>query len=198
METKSDQITAKSGLITLLVAVSAFFFLTSQLDALVVPPHVFLTTTTQIIDFGLTNYDAVPVTSNWDELQGYILLDEPGNELPDFSCRVWLLDVDQKPCGVFDVTVPGSYGLCRVYADDDATPTADEGAHLGDIITAYVENIATGDMHEARFVNAPVIFQGSQGQYQQDLLVNPVPVPEPTGAALLVLGFLGLLRVHKR
>jgi len=162
----------------------------------VVPGDFFATDTAKILK--LADYESVATTSNWDDFYNTIKWDDVSKTNVSVGYRVWVLDDDKKPCGVFDIKTNGSYGFLHVYEDDALTPSVDGGALSGDIMSVYVENKATNEMYNARFVNEPVIFHADKGRYSQDILVNPTPIPEPATIGLMGAGLAGLMALRKQ
>lgn len=160
-----------------------------------VPTDFFATNTEKILK--LADYTAVQTTPNWDDFYGTIKWDNATKDNLPTGYRVWALDDDKKPCGVFNVSTAGSYGFLHAYEDDNTTPAIDEGALTGDIMSVLVQEIATNKMYDAKFVNEPISFHADKGRYSQGILVNPTPIPEPTTLGF-ILGGLGLMALRKR
>jgi hypothetical protein len=171
----------------------------------ILPADFFANNTAKMLE--LANYDSVPTTSNWDN---YFSTSIKWNDFAKTNLstdyRVWTLDANKKPNGLFDITTAGKYGLLHSYADDTTTPTIDEGAHVGDLMSVIVEKRDTGAMYNAQFVDASynptsIIFQGDTLNHKADILVDPRPiVPEPSGLALIVSSAIagaGLRRFKK-
>ena len=170
--------------------------LADRVKAGVIPEDLFAIDTAKILK--LADYDSVQTTSNWDDFYGTIKWDNLGkNNLP-IGYRVWALDDDKKPCGIFDINTSGLYGFLHAYEDDALTLTIDEGANAGDTMYVLVQEIATKKMYEARFVNEPASFHADKGRYSQDILVNTTPIPEPATLGLMGVGFAGLLALKKQ
>jgi hypothetical protein len=137
----------------------------------------------------LADYNSVATTSNWDDYySNKIKWDDGTKTNVPADYRVWMLDDDNKPCGIFDITTAGRYGFLHAYEDDNTTLTIDEGANLGDIMNVLVED-TTGNMYNAEFVDAtynPLIvnFQADKGRYNKDILVNTTPIRIPGDANL--------------
>ncbi len=184
------------------VAISGLCFLASfgvvgRAEASVVPSDFFATDTQKILK--LADYDTVQPTPNWDDLYGIIKWDNATKDNLPLGYRVWALDADKKPSGIFNMaSTPGigKYGFMHVYEDDNTTPSIDEGAKMGDILSLLVQDTFTNNMYEARFVNAPIDFHGDKGIYNQEILVNPTPIPEPTTGLLMII--LSTLLLDKR
>ncbi len=171
------------------------FGIADRAKADAVPADFFATNTEKILK--LADYDAVQTTPNWDDFYGTIKWDNLTKDNLPTGYRTWALDANKKPCGVFNISTAGSYGFLHAYEDDSTTPSIDEGALAGDVMSVLVQEIATKKMYEARFVNEPVSFHADKGRYNQNILVNPTPIPEPATLGL-VLGGLGLMALKKR
>ncbi len=176
------------------VALATSLGMTYRANAEAVPSDFFATTDAKKIK--LADYDSVPTTSNWDDYYSTHIRWNDGSKT-DVSTgyRVWVYDADKKPCGLFDITTSGKYGFLHAYEDDSTTPTIDEGATKGDTMGVLVEEISTGKMYNAGFVDSSyspitVTFQADKGRYSKDILVNPTAIPEPSALVLAVTGAL--------
>lgn len=177
------------------VALASSLGMTYRANAEVIPADFFATTDAKKIE--LANYDSVVATSNWDDYYSTKIKwdDESKINIP-IGYRVWVLDNDQKPSGLYDITTAGRYGFLHAYEDDSLTALIDEGANVGDVMGVLLEEISTGKMYNAQFVDssyAPisVTFQGDKGRYSKDILVDTTPIiPEPSTLALILAGAL--------
>ena len=180
-----------------LVSILSISISTKKANADVVPADFFATDTVKVRK--LADYDSVVATSNWDDYYGKIKWDDVSKTDVPIGYRVWMLDKDKKPCGIFNIASSpgiGKYGFLHAYEDDSLTPTIDEGALAGDIMKPYLEEILTGKMYDANF-ETQVVFHADKGRYNVDILVNPISIPEPATAGLLGAGFLGWLALRK-
>ncbi len=109
--------------------------------------------------------------SNWDDLYGWIKWNITGQEVPS-GYRIWILDPDDVPCGMFDIIYSGMHGFTHVYKDDSTTPNIDEGASIGDELFVVVENLTSHKIYRAWF-DRPIIFHGDWGRYEANISVNP-------------------------
>ncbi len=69
-------------------------------------------------------------TSQWADFIGSGQL-QAGDEVAFFDPQGVL-------CGLFTVTIAGQYGVLHVYADDPLTPSVDEGASNGDLLSVRI------------------------------------------------------------
>lgn len=129
-------------------------------------------------------YNQVVQTNKSDEFYGTLKWENNTNVAT--GNRVWVLDGNKKPCGIFDVASPGFYGSASVYADDTSTPE-DDGASVGDNMSVLVEKISTNEMYNARFENT-VNYVGDEVSHSYNIFVNPSPIPLPSTLALLGSG----------
>ena len=120
------------------VSILAGFGMADRARADVVPADFRADTDAKKIE--VANYDSVTPTSNWDNYYGTIKWDNDTGEDVSADYRVWVLDEDKKPCGMFDINTSGFYGFLHAYEDDNTTPSIDEGANIGDIMDVLVEN----------------------------------------------------------
>lgn len=178
------------------LTLAASFGMADRVKAETVPHDFFATTDAKKIQ--LANYDSVATTSNWDDYYSTKIKWNDGTktDVPT-GYRVWMLDDDKKPCGLYDISTAGRYGFLHAYEDDALTTTIDEGANSGDVMSVLVEKKDTGDMYNAWFVDSSssynpitVNFQADKGRYSKDILVNSTSIPEPSTLALIATGAL--------
>jgi len=177
-----------------LVSILSISISTKKANADVVPADFFATDTAKVLK--MANYDSVVTTSNWDDYYGKVRWNDISKTNVPIGYRVWMLDKDMKPCGIFNISTAGSYGFLHAYEDDALTTTIDEGALVGDIMKPYLEEILTGKVYDADF-ETQAVFHADKGRYNVDILVNPISIPEPATAGLLGAGFLGWLALRK-
>ncbi len=180
------------------VALASSLGMTYRANAETIPADFFATTDAKKIE--LADYDSVVTTSNWGNYYGNIKWDDPTKTSVTVGYRVWGLDDDKKPCSLYDIASPspgvGKWGLSHFYEDDSTTLNTDEGANNGDVIIPLVEEISTGKMYNAWFVDASynpisITFSGDKLSHKADILVDTNPIiPEPSGLALIITSAL--------
>lgn len=192
------------------VALASSLAMTSRAYAETIPADFFATTDAKKIQ--LADYDSVAITDNWDNYyssntasKGIRWNDGTKTNVPA-GYRVWVLDADNKPCGLYDIATAGSYGLLHAYQDDSTTALIDEGADSGDIMKVLVEKKDTGTMYSAQFVDSSynpisITFLGDKLSHKADILVSPTAIPEASTLVLIVSGALagaGVAALKKR
>jgi uncharacterized repeat protein (TIGR02543 family) len=97
------------------------------------------------------HFTPVATTPEWCNFGGTLDINDidavPGDEVGAF-------DPDGVCCGAFTVVNAGYYGWLPVYKDDNTTPSIDEGAEPGDIITFKIWDASAGIEYSAVVVGS--------------------------------------------
>lgn len=154
--------------------------LEARVDAGIIPADFFASDAQKINQ--LSSYDSVVATPNWDDYYGNIKWDNFQKDNVNTGYRIWTLDANKKPCGVFNIKTNGVYGFLHSYKDDLTTSSIDEGALAGDLMNVIVQEISTNKMYNAQFTDSnynpvTVSFQGDKGRYNNTILTGSQVYP---------------------